>query len=102
MSAKPIRTAKRRFREDWARSSNSARCSRRYSGEHGSCPKRRWSASDSILRAGAKLPQATQMVLNHLRNQARKRQRVWLGIPLLGIGLFGAATLSRLGSKQSE
>jgi hypothetical protein len=42
------------------------------------------------------------MVLNHLRNEAGKRQRVWLGIPLLGIGLFGAAALSRLGSKQSE
>jgi len=57
---------------------------------------RQYLASLSEITAG------DQMVLNHLRNQARKRQRVWLGIPLLGIGLFGAAALSRLGSKQSE
>jgi len=57
---------------------------------------RQYLASRSEITAG------DQMVLNHLRNQARKRQRVWFGIPLLGIGLFGAATLSRLGSKQSE
>ena len=57
---------------------------------------RQYLASRSEITAG------DQMVLNHLRNQARKRQRVWLGIPLLGIGLFGPATLSRLGLKQSE
>jgi len=57
---------------------------------------RQYLASRSEITAG------DQMVLNHLRNQARKRQRVWLGIPLLGIGLFGAAALSRLGLKQSE
>jgi zinc/manganese transport system permease protein len=57
---------------------------------------RQYLASRSEITAG------DQMVLNHLRNQARKRQRIWLGIPLLGIGLFGAAALSRLGSKQSE
>jgi zinc/manganese transport system permease protein len=40
-----------------------------------------------------------QLVLSHLRSEARKRQRFWLGIPLLGIGVFGASALVRLGSK---
>jgi hypothetical protein len=38
-------------------------------------------------------------VLNHLRNQARERQRFWFGIPLLGIGVFGATALARLRKK---
>jgi zinc/manganese transport system permease protein len=54
---------------------------------------RQYLASRSEITAG------DQMVLNHLRNQARERQRFWLGIPLLGIGIFGAAALARLGSK---
>ena len=40
-----------------------------------------------------------QLVLNHLRSEARKRQRFWLGIPLLAIGVFGASALVRQGSK---
>jgi zinc/manganese transport system permease protein len=40
-----------------------------------------------------------QMVLNHLRSEARKRQRFWLGIPLFGIGVFGATFLARLRNK---
>lgn len=40
-----------------------------------------------------------QMVLGHLQSEARKRQRFWLGIPLLGIGVFGASALVRLGNK---
>ena len=45
---------------------------------------RQYLASRSEITAG------DQMVLNHLRSEARKRQRFWLGIPLLGIGTFGA------------
>jgi zinc/manganese transport system permease protein len=37
-----------------------------------------------------------QMVLDHLRDEARKRQRFWFGVPLLGIGTFGAVALERL------
>jgi zinc/manganese transport system permease protein len=40
-----------------------------------------------------------QMVLGNLQSEARKRQRFWLGIPLLGIGVFGASALVRLGNK---
>ena len=54
---------------------------------------RQYLASRSEITAG------DQMVLNHLRSQARKRQRFWLGIPLLGIGIFGVSTLARLRSK---
>jgi hypothetical protein len=54
---------------------------------------RQYLASRSEITAG------DQMVLNHLRSQARKRQRFWLGIPLLGIGIFGATALARLRSK---
>jgi zinc/manganese transport system permease protein len=54
---------------------------------------RQYLASRSEITAG------DQMVLNHLRSEARKRQRFWLGIPLLGIGVFGAIALARLRSK---
>jgi hypothetical protein len=54
---------------------------------------RQYLASRSEITAG------DQMVLNHLRSEARKRQRFWLGIPLLGIGTFGVSTLARLRSK---
>jgi zinc/manganese transport system permease protein len=54
---------------------------------------RQYLASRSEITAG------DQMVLNHLRSEARKRQRFWLGIPLLGIGVVGAAALARLRSK---
>ena len=54
---------------------------------------RQYLASRSEITAG------DQMALNHLRSEARKRQRFWLGIPLLGIGFFGAAALARLRSK---
>jgi zinc/manganese transport system permease protein len=54
---------------------------------------RQYLASRGEITAG------DQMVLNHLRSEARKRQRVWLGIPLVGIGAFGAAALARLGTK---
>jgi zinc/manganese transport system permease protein len=53
---------------------------------------RQYLASRSEITAG------DQMVLNHLRSEARKRQRFWFGIPLLGIGVFGAIALARLGS----
>jgi zinc/manganese transport system permease protein len=54
---------------------------------------RQYLASRSEIIAG------DQMVLNHLRNQARERQRFWFGIPLLGIGVFGATALARLRKK---
>ncbi|HEX2261579.1 MAG TPA: metal ABC transporter permease [Candidatus Binatia bacterium] len=54
---------------------------------------RQYLASRSEITAG------DQIVLNHLRSQARERQRFWLGIPLLGIGVFGAIALARLRSK---
>jgi len=54
---------------------------------------RQYLASRSEITAG------DQMVLNHLRNQARKHQRFWLGIPLLGVGVFGATALARLRNK---
>ena len=54
---------------------------------------RQYLAGRSEITAG------DQIVLNHLRNQARKRQRFWLGIPLLGIGVFGATALARLRNK---
>jgi zinc/manganese transport system permease protein len=54
---------------------------------------RQYLASRSEITAG------DQMVLYHLRSQARERQRFWLGIPLLGIGVVGAAALARLRSK---
>ncbi|HEU4345704.1 MAG TPA: metal ABC transporter permease [Candidatus Binatia bacterium] len=54
---------------------------------------RQYLASRSEITAG------DQMVLNHLRSQARTRQRLWLGIPLLGVGAFGAGALLRLGIK---
>lgn len=54
---------------------------------------RQYLASRGEIAAG------DQMVLNHLRSEARKRQRLWLGIPLVGIGAFGAAALARLGTK---
>ena len=54
---------------------------------------RQYLAGRSEITAG------DQMVLYHLRNQARKRQSFWLGIPLLGIGVFGATALARLRNK---
>jgi zinc/manganese transport system permease protein len=54
---------------------------------------RQYLASRSEITAG------DQIVLNHLRREARRRQRFWLGIPLLGIGVLGAAALARLRKK---
>jgi zinc/manganese transport system permease protein len=54
---------------------------------------RQYLAGRSEITAG------DQIVLNHLRSEARKRQRFWLGIPLLGIGVFGAIALARLRNK---
>ena len=54
---------------------------------------RQYLASRSEITAG------DQLVLNHLQSEARKRQRFWLGIPLLGIGIVGATALARLRSK---
>jgi zinc/manganese transport system permease protein len=51
------------------------------------------------LASRSEITTGDQMVLNHLRSEARKRQRFWLGIPLLGIGVFGATALARLRSK---
>lgn len=50
-------------------------------------------ASRSEITAG------DQMTLNYLRNRARERQRFWLGVPLLGIGILGSAALTRLRSR---
>jgi zinc/manganese transport system permease protein len=57
---------------------------------------RQYLASRSEITAG------DQIVLNHLRSQARERQRFWLGIPLLGIGVFGVTALVRLRSKTNS
>ncbi len=57
---------------------------------------RQYLASRSEITAGE------QMALNYLRSKARERQRFWLGIPLLGIGLFGALVLARLRGKKSN
>ncbi len=54
---------------------------------------RQYLAGRSEITAG------DQMVLNHLRSEARERQRFWLGIPLLCIGVFGAIALERHRSK---
>jgi zinc/manganese transport system permease protein len=54
---------------------------------------RQYLASRSEITAG------DQIVLTQLRSAARKRQRLWLGIPLLGLGMFGATTLARLRGK---
>jgi zinc/manganese transport system permease protein len=54
---------------------------------------RQYLASRSEITAG------DQIVLNHLRGQARERQRFWLGIPLLVIGVFGVSALARLRGK---
>jgi zinc/manganese transport system permease protein len=54
------------------------------------------------LASRSEITTGDQMVLNHLRSEARKRQRFWLGIPLLGIGVFGVSALARLRSKTNE
>ncbi|HEY3303832.1 MAG TPA: metal ABC transporter permease [Candidatus Binatia bacterium] len=51
---------------------------------------RQYLAGRSEITAGDRL------TLDHLRGQARERQRFWLGIPLLGIGAAGVAALARL------
>jgi zinc/manganese transport system permease protein len=53
---------------------------------------RQYLASRSEITAG------DQMVLTHLQNTARQRQRFWLGIPLVLIGAGGALTLARAGN----
>jgi zinc/manganese transport system permease protein len=50
---------------------------------------RQYLASRSEITAGE------QMSLNYLRDQARERQRFWLGAPLLGIGAAGFWVLLR-------
>jgi len=50
---------------------------------------RQYLASRSEITAG------DQMALNYLRSKARERQRFWLGIPLLLIGVTGAFVLAR-------
>ncbi|MGH7768007.1 MAG: hypothetical protein ACREQP_11170, partial [Candidatus Binatia bacterium] len=50
---------------------------------------RQYLAGRSEITAGDRL------TLDHLRGQARERQRFWLGIPLLGIGAAGVAALAR-------
>jgi zinc/manganese transport system permease protein len=55
---------------------------------------RQYLASRSEIVAG------DQLVLVHLRGEARSRQRFWLGIPLFGTGVFGATALVRLGRKR--
>ena len=51
---------------------------------------RQYLASRSEITAG------DQMTLGTLRSTARERQRFLLGVPLLGIGLFGTVALARL------
>ena len=53
---------------------------------------RQYLASRSEITAG------DQIVLKHLQSTARQRQRFWLGIPLLLIGVGGALTLARAGN----
>ena len=50
---------------------------------------RQYLASRSEITAG------DQIVLKHLQSTARQRQRFWLGIPLVLIGVVGALTLAR-------
>ena len=54
---------------------------------------RQYLASRSEITAG------DQIVLTQLRSAAREPQRFWLGLPLLGLGTFGATALARLRSK---
>ena len=61
----------------------------------GEIPKRCRSALDSILRAESEITTGDQIVLKHLQSTARQRQRFWLGIPLVLIGVGGALTLAR-------
>jgi zinc/manganese transport system permease protein len=56
---------------------------------------RQYLAGRSEITAGDRL------TLDHLRGQARERQRFWLGIPLLGIGAAGVAALARLRRKRA-
>jgi zinc/manganese transport system permease protein len=51
------------------------------------------------LAGRSEITTGDQMVLNHLRSEARERQRFWLGIPLLCVGVFGAIALERHRSK---
>ena len=53
---------------------------------------RQYLASRSEITAG------DQLALKHLQSQARQRQRFWLGIPFLLIGVGGALTLARAGN----
>jgi zinc/manganese transport system permease protein len=53
---------------------------------------RQYLASRSEITAG------DQLALKHLQSEARQRQRFWLGIPLLLIGVGGALTLARAGN----
>jgi zinc/manganese transport system permease protein len=50
---------------------------------------RQYLASRSEITAG------DQMVLKYLRSEARERQRLWLGFPLLGIGAGAVIALAR-------
>ena len=47
------------------------------------------------LASRSEVTTGDQMVLRHLRGKARERQRYWLGIPLLAIGVFGAFAIAR-------
>ena len=42
-----------------------------------------------------------RLTLDYLRSQARKRQRFWLGIPLVGIGAAGVFALARFRRKRA-
>jgi hypothetical protein len=53
---------------------------------------RQYLASRSEITAG------DQLALKHLQSEARQRQRFWLGIPFLLIGVGGALTLTRAGN----
>jgi zinc/manganese transport system permease protein len=48
-----------------------------------------------FLAGRSEIAAGDRMVLRTLRTKARERQRVWVGLPLLGAGLAGAWSLAR-------
>jgi zinc/manganese transport system permease protein len=51
-----------------------------------------------FLAGRSELAAGDRLVLRTLRARARERQRYWLGLPLLGLGVAGALTLGRRGA----
>jgi zinc/manganese transport system permease protein len=51
-----------------------------------------------FLAGRGELDAGDRLVLRTLRGKARERQRYWLGVPLLALGVAGALTLGRRGT----